>query len=73
MERLLEIINLIRGNKELEPLEAIFPEQNLMDDLEFDSLDLAELTVRCEKEFGIDIFEDGIVTTVQEALDKLNV
>jgi len=37
-----------------------------------DSLDLAELTVRIEDEFGVDIFEDGMIDTVQEILDKIN-
>jgi len=72
MEKLLKIINLIRDNKGLKSLDSISPEHNLMNDLQFDSLDLAELTVRCEKEFGIDIFEDGIVTNIQEVLDRLN-
>ena len=33
--------------------------------------DLAELTVRIEDEFDIDIFEDGIVSTVGDILNKL--
>jgi len=37
-----------------------------------DSLDLAELTVRLEEEFGVDVFEDGIVETVEEILTKLS-
>ena len=73
MKKFLEIINLIRYNEGLEKLNNITNEQNLMQDLGFDSLDLAELTVRCEKEFGVDIFADGIVTTVKEVMDKINV
>jgi len=51
MEKLLEIINIVRDNKNLDKLSIIDGNQNLMNDLGFDSLDLAELTVRCEKEF----------------------
>jgi acyl carrier protein len=32
---------------------------------------LAELTVRIEDSFGIDIFENGVVATVGEVYDKL--
>jgi acyl carrier protein len=46
---------------------------DLRSDLSFDSLDLAELTVRVEKDFGIDIYADGIVTTVAEIKAKLKI
>ncbi len=36
----------------------------LREDLGFDSFDLAELTVRIEEKTGIDIFEQGIVSTI---------
>ena len=71
MEKLLEVINLIRRNKQLAPLAAITPQTSLRGDLNFDSFDLAELTVRIEEEFGIDIFEDGLVSTIGEILAKL--
>jgi acyl carrier protein len=45
----------------------------LKNDLGLDSLSLAELTVYIEDEFGIDIFEDGIVETVGEIYEKLNI
>ena len=45
---------------------------SLKNDLGLDSLSLAELTVYIEDEFGIDIFEDGIVETVGEIYEKLN-
>ncbi len=45
---------------------------HLRDDIGFDSLDLAELTVRIEAEFDVDIFEDGYVSTVGDVLNKLN-
>jgi len=67
----LEIINYIRKNKDLEPLENIDPKDNLRDDIGFTSFDLAELTVRIEDKFGIDIFEDGLITTIGEVYKKL--
>lgn len=69
--RLLSIINAIREKKATSSLECIIHDRRLRDDLGLDSLDLAELTVRLENEFGIDIFEDGIVETVGEILEKL--
>ena len=44
---------------------------DLRGDIGFNSFDLAELTVRIENEFDIDIFEDGIVATVGDILNKL--
>jgi acyl carrier protein len=46
---------------------------SLKNDLGLDSLSLAELTVYIEDEFGIDVFEDGIVETVGEIYEKLNI
>jgi|GEM_PF-330623 len=59
-EKLLIIINSIKNNKFEEPVSEIKPEQKLREDLNFDSFDLAELTVKIEEEFGVDIFEDGL-------------
>ena len=57
-EKVLEIVNEIRAAKELSAITQLHAEDNLRDDLEFTSFDLAELTVRIEDEFDIDIFED---------------
>lgn len=70
-EKLLTIINSIKKNKFEEPVSEIFPEQTLRENLNFDSFDLAELTVKIEEEFGIDIFEDGLVNTIDEIYTKL--
>lgn len=70
-EKLLTIINSIKRNKFEDELLELKPEQNLRDDLNFDSFDLAELTVKIEEEFGIDIFEDGLVSSVNEIYAKL--
>lgn len=68
---LLSIINEMREENDQETIEALEPTMHLRDDLELDSLMLAELTVRIEDEYDIDIFEDGIVQTIGEILEKL--
>lgn len=69
--RLLSIINSIKKNKFEEEVLELKPEQQLREDLNFDSFDLAELTVKIEEEFGIDIFETGLVNSVHEIYAKL--
>ena len=69
--KILEIINTVLDNRTKEKLTALSPEMHLRNDIGFDSFDLAELTVRIEAEYDIDIFEDGIVNTVGEILKKL--
>jgi acyl carrier protein len=41
------------------------------DDLNFDSFDLALLTVKIEDEFDVDIFEDGAIDSLEQLIDKL--
>ena len=40
-------------------------------DLDLTSFDLATLTVKIEDEFDVDIFEDGIVSTIGEIIEVL--
>ena len=68
---LLEVVNSIRENKGLEKLSVINEIDRLREDYGFTSFDLAELTVKIEDEYDIDIFEDGLVNTVGEILSKL--
>ena len=69
--KVLEIINEIRAAKSLAPLETVNEKTKLREDLNLTSFDLAELTVKIEDEFDIDIFEDGLVNTVGEIFAKL--
>ena len=71
-EKVLEIINEIRAAKELQPVEVLNAETRLREDLGLTSFDLAELTVKIEDEFDIDIFEDGLVSTIGEIYAKLD-
>ena len=70
-EKILIIINEIRKAKNLSELSVINLSHTLRDDIGFTSFDLAELTVRIEDAFDIDIFEDGLVNTVGEIIEKL--
>lgn len=72
-EKVLSIINEIRVAKKMAPVETISAETKLREDLTLTSFDLAELTVKIEDEFDIDIFEEGLVSTVGEILAKLKV
>lgn len=69
--KLLDIINNIRVKKELGKLINLSPNMSLGIDLGFDSLDLAQLTVLIEDEFGVDIFEEDIIETIGEIYECL--
>jgi len=71
MEQLLSIINIVLENRGKQTVSIINENSSLKNDCGLDSLDLAELTVRIDAEYDIDIFEDGIVTTIGEILSKL--
>ena len=71
-EKLLVIINDIRASKGLSSVEALKPTDNLRLDLGFDSLALANLTVQIEDEYDVDIFEDGIISTIEELKSRIN-
>ncbi len=66
-----EIINEILIAKNLNAIEVLNVTDDLRDDLGLTSFDLAELTVKIEDEFDIDIFEDGLINTVGEIYQKL--
>lgn len=73
MEKLLEIINDILEGKGEECVKELKPTIDLREDLDFDSFDLALLTAKIEDEFDVDVFEDGVVITVGEIMDKLGI
>lgn len=66
MEKLLDIINTVLTNADMQPVTEINADTHLRDELNLDSINLAELTVRIEEEYDVDIFEDGIVQTIGE-------
>ena len=68
---LLSVINEVRANKGQPPLGLLVPALRLREDIGFESLDLAELTVRIEEKFGVDVFSYGLVITVGEVVQKI--
>ena len=70
-ELLLLKINEVLEGKNMPILTEINSDTVLRDGLGLDSFDLAELTVRIEEETDIDIFSNGIVSTVGEILHIL--
>jgi len=70
-EKLFEIINKVLSNNDLKAIDKLDPKLSLQGELEMDSIILAELTVRIEDEFEIDIFENGMVHTIQDIMDIL--
>lgn len=72
-QELLNILKIVCDYKEEQfDLNLLNKDTHLKDDLGLDSLELAELTVRIEDQFGVDIFADGLVATIGEVLQKLN-
>ncbi|RPF73863.1 MAG: acyl carrier protein [Rickettsiales bacterium TMED289] len=71
-KELLKIVNEILEDDGLDKLKEINDSMHLRDDIGFDSIHLATLTVKIEDKFGIDIFKNGIINTVKEIYDKLN-
>lgn len=70
-QQLQEIINETLADTGREPLLTISRDLLLRQDIGFDSLELAVLTVKLEAEFGVDVFADGLVATVGQVEDKL--
>ncbi|MBK6680123.1 MAG: acyl carrier protein [Ignavibacteriales bacterium] len=65
------IINQILGYKN-RSLDKLPEDATNLRDVGLDSLDLAELTVKVEHKFGVDVFEDGLLNTFGELYNKLN-
>lgn len=70
---LIEIINIVLQNSDKDCIEKLNDSDKLVQDLKFDSLMLAELTVRIEDSVGIDVYETGNIETIKDIKDKLNV
>tara|TARA_B110000503_G_C6886735_1_gene305016 strand:+ start:25 stop:252 length:228 start_codon:yes stop_codon:yes gene_type:complete len=71
-EKVIDIIRsiMIENNLELSYNE-IKGDTSLTNDLGLDSFNLAQLTVEIESEFGVDIFENGVVSTLNDILNQL--
>ncbi|HSN50278.1 MAG TPA: phosphopantetheine-binding protein [Bacteroidales bacterium] len=71
INKVRQLINTVLRNRGKSEIAVIDENSRLRNDIGFDSLDLAELTVRIEAEYDVDIFRDGIVNTVGEILEKI--
>tara|TARA_B110000003_G_C16182982_1_gene352146 strand:- start:110 stop:334 length:225 start_codon:yes stop_codon:yes gene_type:complete len=71
-EKVIETIkNLIIENEIEVSTEKINDSTSLVNDLGLDSFNLAQLTVEIESEFGVDIFENGVISTVGDIFKQL--
>lgn len=68
---LLDVVNEIREDKGEKRISELAPDMQLRKDLAFDSLDLAVMTAKIEEKYGVDVFEDGIVNTLDDVMKKL--
>lgn len=70
-QRVKEIIIELIENKGQKMEIASLSSSTVFRDLGMTSIDLATLTVMIEDEFDVDIFEEGIVSTIGEVLVRL--
>ncbi len=69
---LQQIANRVRRHKGVEEFMHFASETRLREDLGFDSLDLAEFTVRIEEKCGVDVFAAGVVHTWGEVCQRVS-
>ena len=72
INELYVFVNRILIERGRTPIQQLELSMSLRRDLAFESLDLAALTVLVEDRFNVDIFEDGVVDTVDEILDRIH-
>jgi len=65
------LVNQVRAGTGRGRVETVGPEKRLREELGLDSLDLAELTVRIQAEYGVDVFAKRNIATVDEILEQL--
>jgi acyl carrier protein len=71
-DTLKSIINDILREKEgASTVDSLPDETSLTKDLGLDSLHLAEMTVRLEDEYGVDVFADDVPGNISDVLAKL--
>jgi len=72
-ESLKSIINdILQEKDDASTVDSLNDSMSLTNDLGLDSLDLAEMTVRLEDEYGIDVYEEDVVDEIGEVLEKLD-
>ena len=71
LDNVLSIVNEVLSGADKPQLKFLSKDTRLREDIGFSSFDLAELTVRIEEEFGVDIFATGLVNTIGEVVVKI--
>lgn len=71
-KKLFDIITELQVENGIEPSKTLNDNDDLINDLGFDSLGLAELTVIIEDEYGVDIFEKKIIRKIFEIREQIN-
>ena len=71
LQEVKETILVVLENSSLPVDVEINLETRLREDLGLDSIALAELAVRIEEKYDVDVFEDGLVFTVEEVIQKI--
>lgn len=71
-ELVTKITQIIVGQLSVDP-EKVLPEASFTEDLGADSLDVVELVMAFEQEFGIEISDDnaGKIKTVKDVIDHI--
>ena len=71
-ETLKSILNdILKQKEDGSPVSSLNGDTSLTNDLGLDSLDLAEMTVRLEDQYGVDVFEEDVVDEVDDVIEKL--
>lgn len=71
-KELLSAVNAVLTNNGRPPVDSLAAGSDLRADLGLDSFDLAELAVRLQAKFDVDVFEGGGVRTPAQILEKLS-
>ena len=67
-EMVLKIINESLTENGKIPIKKLNYYDSLREDLEIDSFTMVEIVVKFEEEFGIDIFEGGMINKIEDLL-----
>ena len=70
-KELLSAVNAVLSNNGRTPVDSLAADSDLRAELGFDSFDLAELTVRLQAEFDVDVFGENAYTPAR-ILEKLS-
>jgi acyl carrier protein len=73
MEQLAQRVNAMIGEQLGVDVTDLVPEANLIDDLGADSLDVVELAMAVEEEFGLEVPDDDLenIRTVKDIVDYI--